>query len=36
MPSLPALLKRCDFLITLEISSSEIDMGDEISIGYEA
>jgi hypothetical protein len=29
-------LKGCDFLITLEISSSEIDMGEGISGGYDA
>ncbi len=26
----------CDFLITLEITSSEIHMGEGISAGYEA
>jgi hypothetical protein len=36
MPSLPAALKGCDFLITMEISSSEYDMGEGISGGYEA
>jgi hypothetical protein len=36
MPSLCAALKGCDFLITLEISSSEIDRGEGISAGYEA
>ncbi len=34
MPSLPAALKGCDFLITLEISSSEMDMGEGILAGY--
>jgi hypothetical protein len=36
MPSLRAALKGCDFLITLDISSSEIYMGEGISGGYEA
>ncbi len=36
MPSLPAALKGCDFLIILDISSSEINMGEGISGGYEA
>jgi hypothetical protein len=36
MLSLPATLKRCDFLITLVISSSEIDMSEGNSAGYEA
>jgi hypothetical protein len=35
MPLLPAALKGCDFYITLEISSSEIDMGKGILAGYE-
>ncbi len=34
MPSLPAALKGCDFLITLEISFSDRDMGEGISAGY--
>jgi hypothetical protein len=36
MPSLPAALKGRDFLITLEICFSEIDMGEGISGGQEA
>jgi hypothetical protein len=36
MPLLPAAWKGCDFLITIEISFSEIDMGEGISVGYEA
>ncbi len=36
MLSLPAALKGCDVLITLEISSLEIDMGEVVSAGYEA
>jgi hypothetical protein len=36
MPLLPAAWKRCNFLITLKISSSETDMGESISAGYEA
>jgi hypothetical protein len=33
MPSLPAALKGCDFLIMLKISSSDIDMGKGVSAG---
>jgi hypothetical protein len=33
MPSLPAALNGRDFLITLEIFSSEIDMGECFSGG---
>ncbi len=33
---LTATLKGCKFLITLEISSSNIDKGESISAGYEA
>ncbi len=36
MPTLPAALKGCNFLMTIEISSSEIDMGEGTSAGYEA
>jgi hypothetical protein len=36
MPSLPAVLKGCNFLITLAISSSESDMEEGILAGYEA
>ncbi len=36
MPLLPAALKGCDFLITLETSSSGIDKGEGISGGYAA
>jgi hypothetical protein len=36
MPSMPAALKGCNFFMTLEISSSEIDFGEGISAGYEA
>jgi hypothetical protein len=35
MPLLPTALKVCDSLITLEISSSDIDMRDSILSGYE-
>jgi hypothetical protein len=35
MPLLPAALKDCDFLITLEISSLEIDRGNCILARYE-
>ncbi len=35
MPSLPAALKGYDFLIALEISSTEITMGEGIAAGYE-
>ncbi len=34
MPILPAALKGCNFLITLIISSSEVDMGEGIVTGY--
>jgi hypothetical protein len=36
MPSLPAVLKECNFLKRLEILSSETDMGEGISGGYNA
>jgi hypothetical protein len=36
MPLLPAALKECDFLMTLVISSSEIDIGEGTSTGYES
>jgi hypothetical protein len=36
MPSLPAALKGYDFLIILDISSSEIYMGEGFSAGYKA
>jgi hypothetical protein len=35
MPSLPASLKGCDFIITLEITSADIDRWDGMSFGYE-
>ncbi len=34
MPSLPAAFKGCEFLITLNVSSSEMDVGEGISAGY--
>jgi hypothetical protein len=36
MPSLPAALKGCNFMIILVISSSENDMEEVISAGHEA
>jgi hypothetical protein len=36
MPSLPAALKGCNILITLETSSSAIYMGEDISGRYDA
>jgi hypothetical protein len=36
MPSLPAALKGCNFIITLEFSSKEIDIWEDILAGYDA
>ncbi len=36
MPSLRAALKGCDFLMTLVITSSEIDIGEGTSTGYDS
>jgi hypothetical protein len=35
MPALPSALKECYFLLPIEVSS-EIDMGDSFSGGYDA
>jgi hypothetical protein len=34
VPLLPGALNRCNFLMTLEISTSEIDKGDGTMPGY--
>ncbi len=36
MPSLPAAVKGCNFLMTLEISSKESAMREGFSVRYEA